>query len=447
MEQAAEKYDTVVIGAGPAGTAAASALQAQGKKVALVEEDLWGGTCPNRGCDPKKILYTAVEAKRRTELLQKQGLQSQVELDWETLMANKRAYTKQISPATKKGMEDSGIQTYVGHAEFVTETTLKVAGTLLEAANFIIATGQRPALLDIPGKEFLQTSTDFLDLDEMPANIMIVGGGYVAFELAGIAAEAGAQVTVVLHNSHPLRAFPQGLVEDLVAELREYGVRFVENVDITEVKQTQSGFQVKGSDNFSQVTDLIFAAVGRRPNVDHLGLTRAGVEYSKHGVIVDHHLRSTAGHIYAIGDAAASPVPKLTPVAGLEAKYVAAQLAGRDDEVKYPVIPTIVFSLPKLAQVGMTETQAKKDPARYQVKTVDMTEWITYKRQGEKKPQVQLIIDKMGNLVVGAACLSMEADEMINYLSILIGEKYTEKQVQEILWAYPTTASDLKYVY
>ncbi len=447
MEQLAKKYDAVVIGAGPAGTAAASAIKSKGQKVALVEEDLWGGTCPNRGCDPKKILYTAVEAKKKAELLTNNGLNSQITLDWPALMANKRAYTKEISPATKKGMENSQIQTYVGHAEFVANTTLKVGEQLLEANNFVIATGQRPGLLDILGREFLKTSTDFLDLDDMPADVTIIGGGYVAFELAGIAVSTGAKVTVLVHNSRPLKAFPQKLVTTLVEQLSNQGVKFVFDQNVTEVESMEKGYRIHGENDYQQDTDMVFAAVGRQPNVDDLGLTQAGVEYSKQGVIVDRHLRSTAAHIYAVGDAAASPIPKLTPVAGIEAKYVAAQIAGRDDEITYPLVPTVVFSLPKLAQVGMTESQAQKDSARYQVKVVDMTDWITYKRQHETKPLVQLIIDKMSGLVVGGACLSMEADEMINYLTVLIGEEYTAKKVKHILWSYPTTASDLQYIY
>ena len=447
MEKISEKYDAVVIGAGPAGTAAAAAIKAQGQKVALIEEDLWGGTCPNRGCDPKKILYTAVEAKEHAKLLAGNGLKAQIDIDWSALMTNKRAYTSGISSATKKGMESSEVKTYTGHAEFVAGTTVKVGECLLEASNFVIATGQRPGLLDIPGKEFLQTSTDFLDLDKMPHDLTIIGGGYVAFELAGIAASAGAQVTVILHNSRPLKAFPQKLVTELVQSLQEHGVEFVFDQDVTQVEQIGAGYRLSGTNDFSQDTNMVFAAVGRQPNVDDLGLTQAGVEYSNQGVIVDRHLRSTAAHIYAIGDAAASPVPKLTPVAGIEAKYVAAQLAGRDDEIDYPKIPTVVFSLPKLAQVGMTENHAQRDEARYQTKNIDLTGWITYKRQHEKKPLVQLIVDKVSEKVVGAACLSMEADEMINYLSVLIGEEYTAKQVKKMIWAYPTTASDLQYIY
>ncbi len=447
MTQETEKYAAIVIGAGPGGIAAASAIQAQGKKVAIIEEDLWGGTCPNRGCDPKKILYAAVEVKQRAGLFAGNGLEPQISVDWQKLMANKRAYTSEISPATKKSLDSSGLQTYVGHANFMSSKTIQVGSHLLKADNFIIATGQRPRLLDIPGEEYLRTSTDFLDLDSLPSDITVIGGGYVAFELAGIAVSAGASVTVILHNSQPLKSFPRKLVAALVKQMRLAGVNFVFDQEVSGVKQTKNGFKVNGSSNFEKDTKLVFAAVGRQPNVDDLGLTQAGVEYSNQGVIVDRHLRSTAAHIYAIGDAAASPVPKLTPVAGFEAAYVASQLAGKDAEISYPQIPTVVFSLPKLAQVGFTEKQALKDEVRYQIKTVSVASWITYKRQHEKEALVQLITDKVNDQVVGAACLSYAADEMINYLQLLIGEKFSAAKVKRTLFAYPTTASDLQYLY
>ncbi|GAA3012618.1 dihydrolipoyl dehydrogenase family protein [Tetragenococcus solitarius] len=441
-----EKYDTVVIGAGPAGTAAASSLKAQGQKVAIVEEDLWGGTCPNRGCDPKKILYTAVEAKERADLLADQGLNTQNSINWADLMANKRAYTQQISPGTHKSLKNNGIETLTGHAHFVDPHTIKVGQQTIEAQNVVIATGLRPRMLDIKGKEFLQTSTDFLDLDEMPASITILGGGYVAFELAGIAASAGAKVTLIHHNNRPLKAFPEKLVKKLCDQLSENGVEIVFNQEITEIQKDTEGYRVIGND-FNRQTDAVFAAVGRIANVDQLGLDQIGVDYSTKGVKVNNHLQSDVSHIYAVGDSAASPAPKLTPAAGYEANYVVGQILGDRTEIEYPYIPTIVFSLPKMAQVGITVNQAREDIERYEVKTVDMKDWITYKRQHEKQVLVQLVIDQKQDKVVGASCLSMEADEMINYLALLIKHGYSAKEVSQTLFNYPTTASDIQYLY
>ncbi|WP_338475697.1 NAD(P)/FAD-dependent oxidoreductase [Tetragenococcus halophilus] len=441
-----EKYDTVVIGAGPAGTAAASSLKAQGQKVAIVEEDLWGGTCPNRGCDPKKILYAAVEAKEKADLLAGQGLNTQNSINWADLMANKRDYTKQISPGTHDSLANNGIETINGHAHFVDPHTLKVGQQTIEAQNVIIATGLRPRILDIKGKEFLQTSTDFLDLDEMPESITILGGGYVAFELAGIASSAGAKVTLIHHNNRPLKAFPKKLVKKLCDQLSENGVEIVFDKEITEVQEDNASYRVIGND-FDKKTDKVFAAVGRIANVDQLGLDQIGVDYSSKGVKVNEHLQSDVSHIYAVGDSAASPVPKLTPVAGYEANYVVGQILGDHAEIEYPYIPTIIFSLPKLAQVGVTVNRAQEDTERYEVKTVPMEDWITYKRQHEKQPLVQLVIDQKNDQVVGAACLSMEADEMINYLTLLIKHGYSAEDVSQTPFAYPTIASDIQYLY
>lgn len=442
-----EKYDTVVIGAGPAGTAAASSLKAQGEKVAIVEEDLWGGTCPNRGCDPKKILYAAVEAKAQADLLAGQGLNTQSSIEWSDLMANKRDYTKQISPGTHKSMKSNGIETFTGHAQFVDPHTLEIGQQTVEAQNVIIATGLRPRIPEIKGKEFLQTSTDFLDLDEMPASITIQGGGYVAFELAGIASSAGAKVTLIHHNNRPLKAFPEKLVQTLCEQLSENGVEIILNQEITEVQKDSSGYRVKGNDGFDRKTDRVFTAVGRIANVDQLGLDQINVEYSSKGVKVNEHLQSDASHIYAIGDSAASPVPKLTPVAGFEANYVVEQILGDSKEINYPLVPTIIFSLPKLSQVGVSVQQAQEDTDRYQVRMTNMEEWITYKRQHEEQVLVQLVIDQKQDKVVGAACLSMEADEMINYLRLLIKHEYSAAEVGQTLFNYPTTASDIQYLY
>lgn len=441
-----EKYDTVVIGAGPAGTAAASSLKAQGQKVAIVEEDLWGGTCPNRGCDPKKILYTAVEAKEQADLLAGQGLNTQSSIEWPDLMANKRNYTKQISPGTHESLKNNGIETITGHAQFVDQHTLEIGQQTIEAQNVIIATGLRPRILDIKGKDFLQTSNEFLDLDEMPESITILGGGYVAFELAGIASSAGAKVTLIHHNNRPLKAFPEKLVQTLCDQLSENGVEIILDQEITEIQKDSASYRVIGND-FDKKTDMVFAAVGRIANVDQLGLDQIGVEYSSKGVKVNEHLQSDVSHFYAVGDSAASPVPKLTPVAGFEANYVVDQILGDHKEISYPLVPTIIFSLPKLSQVGVTSQQAEEDTDRYQVKTVNMEEWITYKRQHEKQPLVQLVTDKRQDKVVGAVCLSMEADEMINYLRLLIKHEYSADEVSQTLFNYPTIASDIQYLY
>ena len=407
-----EQYDVVVIGGGPAGNAIASGLQAQGKSVLIVEADLWGGTCPNRGCDPKKILLSAVEAQQAAQHLQHQGLTGTPTIDWPALMAHKRGYTDGINDGTLKGLQ---------HQE-------------------------RPAILPITGQEYFKTSTDFLDLDEMPKRVTFVGGGYVGFELAAIANAAGADVHVIHHNDRPLKAFDADLVQDLMAAMTADGVTFDLNTDLQAIEQTDAGLQLTAP-NFELTTDLVISSAGRIPNADQLGLENVGVTFNHHGIQVNDRLQTANPHIYAIGDVSDTPVPKLTPVAGYEARYLVQQLTQPGAAITYPVIPTQVFAAPKLAQVGLSATDAADQPDKYRVNTLDMTKWFSYYRFGARQAQAKVIIDQASGQVVGATLLSDVADEMINYLTLLIEKHVTLAQLQQLVLAYPTPASDLQYLY
>lgn len=441
-----EQYDVVVIGGGPAGNAIASGLQAQGKSVLIVEADLWGGTCPNRGCDPKKILLSAVEAQQAAQHLQHQGLTGTPTIDWPALMAHKRGYTDGINDGTLKGLQHQGIATLHGQAHFQNDGQLAVGDQVVSATDYVIATGQRPAILPITGQEYFKTSTDFLDLDEMPKRVTFVGGGYVGFELAAIANAAGADVHVIHHNDRPLKAFDADLVQDLMATMTADGVTFDLNTNLQAIEQTDDGLQLTAPD-FELTTDLVISSAGRIPNADQLGLENVGVTFNRHGIQVNDRLQTANPHIYAIGDVSDTPVPKLTPVAGYEARYLVQQLTQPGAAITYPVIPTQVFAVPKLAQVGLSATDAADQPDKYRVNTLDMTKWFSYYRFGARQAQAKVIIDQASGQVVGATLLSDVADEMINYLTLLIEKHVTLAQLQQLVLAYPTPASDLQYLY
>lgn len=442
-----KQYDVIVIGGGPAGTAMASGLKAHGKDVLIVEADLWGGTCPNRGCDPKKILLSAVEAKTAAENLQGRGLIDGPTIDWPALMAHKRGYTDGIDAGTLSGLKSQSIATLHGEAHFQTDGQLNVAGTVVQATDYVIATGQRPAILPITGHDYFKTSTDFLDLDEMPKRVAFVGGGYVGFELATIASAANADVHLIHHNARPLKEFDGEMVQDLMTNLRQNNVKFDLNVELQSVTKAADGYHLKAANGFELVTDLVICSAGRIPNADHLGLENVGVTYNRHGVQVNDHLQTANPHIYAIGDVSDTPVPKLTPVAGFEARYLVGQLTTPGAAIAYPVVPTQVYAEPKLAQVGLSAATATAQPQRYEIHDLDMTKWFTYYRFGAQQARAKVIIDRTTQTIVGATVLSAIADEMINYLTLLIKKRMTLADLQGVVLAYPTPASDLSYLY
>src|SRR5699024_3319601 len=280
-----EKFDTIIIGAGPAGLAAAYNLKGNGQNVAVIENNLWGGTCPNRGCDPKKVLLSGVEARDRMAQLQNKGFDNVPFVNWEQLETFKEKFTKPVSTGSRKGIVDAGITAIDGQPKFTSEDTLVVNGVEYQADKFIIATGQRPSYLDIVGKEHLLSSTDFLSLKKMPKDITIIGAGYIAFELATIANATRAKVHVIHHNDHPLKAFDQKYAMELVKQLENKGIDFNFNVD-TQSIAAQDGKYLLKADNFELTTDLVIGATGRIANVDFLDLEKANVQYNRHGVVV-----------------------------------------------------------------------------------------------------------------------------------------------------------------
>lgn len=439
-----EKYDVVIIGAGPAGLSLAYQLKAAGQKVAVIEENKWGGTCPNRGCDPKKVLLGAVTAKRAAEQLKNKGIAGDLQINWPDLIAFKKNFTDPVSKNSKAGLVAAGIDTYDGSAKFLDQETVDVAGKKIQADKFVLATGQRPSRMNITGGELLQTSTDFLAMTDLPKTIAFIGGGYIAFEFAAIASAAGAKVHIIHHNERPLKEFPQVAVKALIQQLERQGVVFDYNVETSAIET--DGEQVKIiAPDFSLKVDRAFVTTGRIPNVEHLALDQVGVDYDRHGIAVDDHLRTNIANIYAMGDVVARKIPKLTPVATFEADYLAQELQGVIAPISYPEIPTVVYGMPKVAQVGISLDAAAASEL-YQVKEIDMTKWFTYAHLNEPFAKAWVVMTASDQKIVGAVTISNEADELINYLTQIINTGQTEAEIAQMVYLYPTVASDLVYL-
>lgn len=441
-----QKFDEIVIGAGPGGVAAASQLQAAGHNVLIIENNLYGGTCPNFGCDPKKMLYAAAENRQRAQQLTGFGIAAAPEINWTELMEFKRGYTRTIPGGTEDSLKNGGVTTIHGTASFVDETTIAVNDEQYQAEHIIIATGHKPAILDIPGKENFQTSTDFLDLDQLPAEMIFVGGGFVSFELANIALQAGVKVHLVHHNDRPLKRFDAEEVAQLVDMLRKAGADVRLNASPKAIVKTASGIELELSSGEKITADLIYAGTGRIANIGSLNLTAAKVEYNKHGVHVDKNLQTTNEHVYAIGDVTDLDIPKLTPIAGFMSRYLVAQLLGQTSApFALPAVPEITFSISELAQVGVTTAEAAAAKSKYEIHDMDTTGWYSYNRTKEQSARVKVVVERGTNLVVGAAVLSSTAEDLINQFMWLIEHQVTHQQLLQHVFAYPSVGSDLQY--
>ena len=440
-----EKYDVVILGGGVAGGSLAHALRRQKKTVAVVENNLFGGTCPNRGCDPKKILLAGLEVTQTVADMQGNGISGHVEVNWPDLMRHKRQYTDPISHATQHSLAADGIDTFHESGQFNQEGQLQAGDHLLAADNYVIATGQRPRRLDIPGKEYFKTSTDFLNLNEMPKDVTFIGGGYIGFELAGIAHAAGAKVHLIHHNDHPLKQFDSQLVKQAITHLEDEGIDVQLNQTVTQIAKIGEQYVLSGEDNFKLPTDMVFCTAGRIPNIDTIGLDQVGVDYDGHGVKVNDYLQTTNDKIFAMGDVVSTKRPKLTPVAGYEAGYLANYFAKSRDKIAFKSIPTLVFGQPSLARVGLPSSIATGDD-HYLLISKDMTGWYSYHRLNEPLAKAKVVVDRENGTVVGATVLSNHADDLINIFTLMIDQRMKIDDFNKEILAYPSLASDVTYL-
>lgn len=446
------KFDLVAIGTGSAASAASSRCRKAGWKVAIIDSRPFGGTCALRGCDPKKVLVGAAELIDWNRRMEGKGVRpDQARIDWQELMRFKRSFTEPVPKNREEGFAKAGIDAFHGRARFVGPTTVQASDETLEGRYVVIATGQKPADLKIPGTEHLTTSDQFLELDELPRRILLIGGGYIGFEFAHLAVRAGAHVAVLHQGPRPLPRFDPGLVDELVAHTRELGV-VVALATRAEGVEKSSGQLVVRAATADQKrafeADMVVHAAGREPEIDDLHLEVAGVECDRRGVKVNEFLQSVSNPcVYAAGDAAASGGPPLTPVAGYEGAIVAANLLeGNHQKPDYLGIPTVVFTVPPLASAGLGEEEARGQGLKFRVKKEMTSGWYSSRRVGETCSGFKVLVEEGTDRILGAHLLGGQAEEVINLFAVAIRSGMRAGDLKHMLFAYPTRASDLPYM-
>lgn len=445
----AKIYDLIVIGAGMAGVAAANKCSAAGWRVAIVDALPYGGTCALRGCDPKKILRRGAEIVDAARLLDGKGIDlSGLAINWSDLMAHKRGFTGPVPDKMEKGLKGNGVETLHGAARFTDPDTLEVDGKAYRARRFLVATGAIPRPVSFAGADLMIDSTEFLNLEALPKRILFVGGGFVSFEFAHIAARAGAAPVIVDRGARPLKGFDPDLVEMLIARSADVGVEVQRETEIVSIAASGDAFSVvlKSSGETRTVeTDLVVHGAGRVAALADLNLEAAGVSCGDKGIVVSPHLQSTSnGAVFAAGDSADTEGMPLTPVAVIEGKVAASNML-KDAETApdYAGITTAVFTVPELARVGMLETEAREAGHDVDVRFTDMGSWYSNYRIGEKSAAAKVLIDKSNDRFLGAHLFGPEYGELINFFGLAIKLGLTSKQLKSMTAAYPSVGSDL----
>jgi glutathione reductase (NADPH) len=448
----ATTFDLIVIGTGSGGSAPAYRCREAGWRVAVLDDLPYGGTCALRGCDPKKVLVGAAELADWNRRMQGRGITGNAQISWPDLMRFKRTFTDPVPANREQAFEKAGIATYHGPGRFVGPDKLSVDGEVLEARHFVIAAGAKPRRLGVPGEEHLVTSTVFLELDHLPPQLMFVGAGYISFEFAHVARRAGARA-IIVGRGRPLRHFEQDLVTRLADHTRSLGIDLRLDTEVTAIEQTGGRYrvQVKTQGNTETVeADLVVHGGGRVPNTEGLDLGAANIATDPDGgVRVNEFLQSvTNPRVYAAGDVAASAGSlRLTPVAGYAGTLVASNLLkGNTRSPDYRGIPSVVFTVPPLAGVGLTEAQAREQQLDVRVKTQDTSSWYSNRRVAETSAMFKVITENQTGRVVGAHLLGPHAEEVINLFALAIRSSVPASDLKHLLYAYPTSGSDVPYM-
>jgi glutathione reductase (NADPH) len=446
------QFDLIVLGTGSAGSAAANECRSAGWSVAIVDNRPFGGTCALRGCDPKKVLVGAGELLDWIRRMKGNGISYRsARIQWAELMNFKRQFTDPVPQSRERAYAEAGIVALHGAAHFTGPNSIQVGDESLTGRYLLVATGAKPRPLKIPGEQHVKTSDDFLELEELPKKIVFIGGGYISFEFAHLAARAGARVTIVHQGPKPLVRFDPDLVDNLVAASEERGIRVQTNTRASAIEAGNQRAVVianapKGKRRIR--ADLVVHGAGRIADIDQLELQKAGVEFSEKGIKVNEFLQSISNPaVYAAGDSAESG-PPLTPVAGKEGEIAAQNmLKGNHKKVdSYIAVPSVVFSVPPLASVGLLESQVREKGLDVVANYQKTSDWYTSRRTNEKHSAHKVLIEKGSEKILGAHLLGEKSEEIINLFGAAIKFGLTSSDLKDLLYAYPTHSSNIPYM-
>lgn len=443
------EFDIIVVGSGTSAYYAITGLKEDTSlNIALVDERPYGGTCALRGCQPKKYLLSNATTVAMVSQLAGRGLEGQVRSNWKALQNLKNEFLEGRSEADQAHWQKAGIATFNGTARMIADDQIEVGGQTLTGKKIILATGSLPTQVSIEGSEFVHDSEHFLNMSSLPQRILFIGGGYISFEFAHVAAHGGAsEVTIIHRSSQPLKSFDSDVTQIVMEASSASGIDMVLNTTVNGITKEGDVYIVECSSGKTYVADLVIGAIGRHANLSVLEKGFGNVDHTSKGITVNKHLQSVSNpRVYAIGDCADTPY-MLAPVADKEGQTVAKNiLHGNSHFVDYDGIPSAVFTIPSLGSVGLTEEAARKKEKNFRVNHGFTTAWPSSKRIGEQHGAYKVIIDNDTDLIIGAHIARHNAAEVINTFALAMKFKIKASELADFMWAYPTYTSDLKYM-
>lgn len=437
-------YDLVVIGAGSGGVRCARIAAKLGARVACIESRFWGGTCVNVGCVPKKLYVMGSEFSSLFARAEGFGWQLAPPVHrWEALQKAVSSEVARLTGVYDRLLGNAGVERLWGTARLVSANEVVVGDQRLYARHMVIATGGKPVMPTFPGVEHVLNSDQFFAMTRLPRRSVVIGGGYIAVELAGILAAAGSETTLLYRGEQILRGFDTDVRSHLQASLQLRGIKVVTGTDVVRVDRRGSNLELTLTQGESLLVDQVIAATGRAPNTGGLGLEEAGVVVDAKGAIqVDEHYETSVKGIFAVGDVLNQK--QLTPVALAEGMYVANRLFGEAPQpVRYDTLATAVFSQPPVGCVGLTEEQCRARGKAFNVFRSRFKPMSHSFVQADEKVLLKILVDEESDLVLGIHMVGDNAGEIIQGFAAAMTCGVTKRQLDSTLGIHPTVAEEL----
>lgn len=443
-----QHYDLIAIGGGSGGLSVAERAASYGKKCAVIEPDRLGGTCVNRGCVPKKVMWNAANLYHHIQLAPSYGIDATLNsLNWQHLVEKREAYITGINDWYSNYLADSNIDLINGFARFVDKNTVEVDGKQYTADHIAISTGGEPTVPDVPGADLGITSDGFFELKAQPKRVVIIGSGYIAVEIAGVLNTLGSEVSLLLRGQHILGRFDPLMRDTLTEEMLNNGINILPNMKCLNIEKNADNKLTLHSENGYQIhnVDALIWAIGRTPLTQNINLNVTGINPDEHGFIKTDEFQNTViDGIYALGDITGRAA--LTPVAVAAGRRLADRLFNGMNErkVDYQNIASVVFSHPPIATIGLTEDEATKmhgDAVKvYQSRFTPMFYSLTDHPQ---KTAMKLITLGAQEKVIGCHIIGQSADEMLQGFAVAIRMGATKKDFDDTIAIHPTSSEEL----